>query len=210
MPATSCVCAQFVCGVVVPQPIGAHVLNRLTNCSVQFNSLSYVSGKTTSVFNHFKSQCQSKKLKASSWVINLVKKQHTELSGMNISTERFLCIVWSVQSAQHVKCSTCFLGLFCCPWQNVWRWTMCQLEASHEQRKSYRQHTEDFPFYGLWDAVFIAFGCNLSRHSSKFLYSAHCSQQLNIIDIWCMFLWKLHIHHTQNQITTLKIWFSYT
>ena len=82
-PATSCVC-DCVCDffvsvvLVVPQPVSIHVLNQLTSCSVQLNSLSYASrpGETTSVFSHFNSPCQSEKLKASSWVINLVKKTH--------------------------------------------------------------------------------------------------------------------------------------
>ena len=49
----------FLCLVLVgyAQPTGVHVLNQLTSCSVQFNSRSFASlpGKTSSVFNHFKS-----------------------------------------------------------------------------------------------------------------------------------------------------------
>ena len=55
-------CAFFVSVVlVVPQPVGVRVLNQLTSLSIQFNSHSWVlciTGKTTSVFNHFKS-CRS-------------------------------------------------------------------------------------------------------------------------------------------------------
>ena len=133
-------CVPFLCLVlVVPQPIGVHILNHLTNRSVWFNSHSFASlpGETTSSFNHFKSPC--------SQVINLVKKLHTKLSGKNISIEKFLCIV----SAQHVKCCACFLGQFCHPGQNVRHRAPRQLEASHQQRKSNRKYTEDFPFYGL-------------------------------------------------------------
>ena len=90
-------CPFCLCGVVVPQPISAHALNQLTNRSVWFSSLSYVSGKATSVFNHFKLPCQSKKLKTSSWVINFVKKTHTELSGMNIPTEKFVHFMISAE-----------------------------------------------------------------------------------------------------------------
>ena len=86
--------------LVVPQPISVRILNQLTNHSVRFSSRSYASlpGETTSVFSHFKRPSWSEKQKASSWVINLVKKLHTKFSGKNISTEK------SVQSAQHVKC----------------------------------------------------------------------------------------------------------
>ena len=143
-PAAGYMCAIFVSVVlVVPQPIGVHVLNQLTNRSVLFSSHSVASlpGETTSIFNRFKSPC--------SQVINLVKKLHTKLSGKNISTEKFLCIVWSTQNAQHVKCSACFLGQFGHPGQNVRHRAPRQLEASHQQRKSSRKYTEDFPFYGL-------------------------------------------------------------
>ena len=91
--------------------------NQLTNRSVWFNSRSYTSlpGKMTSIFNHSKLPCHSEKLKASSWVINFIKKPHTKLPGKNVVTEKFLCIVRSTQSTQHVKCSACFLGLFLSP-----------------------------------------------------------------------------------------------
>ena len=140
------------------------------------------------------------------------KKAETEC-GVTVvfiyTTEKFLCIVWSMQSAQHVKCSTYFLGLFCCPWRNVWRWAMHyahQLEVSHQQRKSNRKYAEYFPFYGLWDAIFRAFGCNSSRDT-------FCSQMLDS----CSGTFpgngtakEDHTHYAQNQITTLKIWFCYT
>ena len=68
------------------------------------------------------------------------------------------------------------------PWRNVWRWTMYQLEMSHQQRKSVRKYSEDFPFYGLWDAVFTAFRCNLSRDAfHKFLFGAQHSS-LSAVD----------------------------
>ena len=136
--------------LVVPQPVGVHVLNQLTNCSVWFNSSSYASlpGEMTHVFNHLKLPCRSEKQKTSSRVINLVKKTHTKLSRKNISPEKFLCIVQSTQSTQHVKCSTCFLGLFCRPWRNIHRMTH-QLEASHLLRKRDRKDAENFPFNGL-------------------------------------------------------------
>ena len=70
--------------------------NQLTNHSVRFNSHSYtpLPGETTSVFNHFKSPCWSKKLKASSRMINLV---HTKNAHQNFQeecyTEQFLCVI---------------------------------------------------------------------------------------------------------------------
>ena len=86
-PATSCMCncmCDFFVSVVlvVPQPITIHVLNQLTSCSIQLNSLSYASrpGETTSIFSHFKSPCQSEKLKVSSWVINLVQAMTCSIS----------------------------------------------------------------------------------------------------------------------------------
>ena len=97
-------------------------------------------------------------------------KKHTKLSRQNISPEKFLCIVRSVQSTQHVKCSTCFLGLFCRPWRDIHRMTH-QLEASHQLRKRDRKDAENFPFNGLWDAVFTAFGCNLSGDDFHLYYS---------------------------------------
>ena len=87
-PAAGYMCGIFVSVVlVVPQPVGVHVLNQLTNPSVWFNFHSFASlpGEAASIFNHFKSPC--------SQVINLVKKMHTKLSGKNISAEEFLCIV---------------------------------------------------------------------------------------------------------------------
>ena len=38
----------------------------------------------TSVFNHFELSCLSKKLKASSWVVNLLKKVYIQIFGKNI------------------------------------------------------------------------------------------------------------------------------
>ena len=70
--------------VVVPQPICVCDLNQLTNCSIQFSSRFYVSGEMTSVLNLFKLLCQSKKLKESSQVTNLVSKMHTKISWKNI------------------------------------------------------------------------------------------------------------------------------
>jgi len=80
---------------------------QVCSCSIQFSSCFYASlpGETTSVFNHLKSPFWSDKLKASSPVIN---------SAPNFPGRiyvKFLCIVWPTQSAQHVQCSACFLGL---------------------------------------------------------------------------------------------------
>ena len=84
-PATRCACPSVL------------VLNQLTNHRVWFNSCSYMSvpGETTFIFTHSKLPCHSEKLKASSWVINVIRNLPTKLSGKNISTEKFLCIVRS-------------------------------------------------------------------------------------------------------------------
>ena len=206
--------------LVVPQPVSVHVLNLLTNHNVRFSFHSYVSlrGETT-CFQSFQIAMPKRKLKASSWVINLIKQQQQQQQNthqtfqeayiyrkvflflywwclaffshgslrkvsrkpkQNVvlllflftlqSAEKFLCIVRSVQSTQHVKCSACFLGLFCCPWWNVRHSAVHQLEVLHQQRKSNRKYTEYFPFYGLWDAIFTAFGCN----SSRYIFAAKC------------------------------------
>ena len=82
----------------------AFVFNQLTNCNVQFNSrfIASLYGETTSVFNHFKSPWWSEKLKASSWVMNLVKKMHTKISGEEYYTEKFLCVVRSAFSGKSI------------------------------------------------------------------------------------------------------------
>ena len=98
-------CAFFM-SVVVPWPIGICVLNQLTIHSIQFNSRCCASlpGETTSVLNHFKSPCQSQSQKQAPRVVNLVKKTHTQISGKKyIYAEQCLCIVQSLQRAQHVK-----------------------------------------------------------------------------------------------------------
>ena len=82
VPATGCACAFFISVMlVVSQPVGAYVLNQPINRSLRFSSRSYASlpGETTSVFSCFKSPCQCKMLKASSRVINLIKKIHIKL-----------------------------------------------------------------------------------------------------------------------------------
>ena len=125
------------------------------------------------------------KLKASSQVVNLVKKRHTKISGKNIHTEKFPCIVQSMQSIRHVKSSVCFLGLFCRPLQNVWCQMTYQLKVLHQQSKSNGKYAEDFPFYGLWDTVFAAFGCNLSRDAfHKILCSAQHHSLCNQSCFW--------------------------
>ena len=80
-PASGCMHAFFMSVVLVaPQPTSVRVLNQMTSHSIQFTSLP---GQMTSIFNHFKSACQSKKLKTSSWVVNLVQKPHARISRKN-------------------------------------------------------------------------------------------------------------------------------
>ena len=133
-PATHCTCAFFMSVVLVePQPIGVCILSQLTNCSVLVNSCSYVSllGETTSIFNYFESPCQSEKLKASSWVINL--------SGKNTSTETFLCIVRSTQSVPSMlllSAASASWDIFVAPgriynvaWRLSWKWHITKGKA---------------------------------------------------------------------------------
>ena len=107
-----------------------------------------------------------------------------------------------------MKCSARFLGLFCRPWQNVRRRTTCQLEVSHQQRKSDRKYTEDFPFCGLWDAVFTAFGCNSSRDIfHTFLCSAQCSLSLSAADHARHLFWHMLLGNWRRTIyIAFKIW----
>ena len=92
----------------------AFAFNQLTNRNVRFSSRSYASlhGKTTSIFNHFKSPCQNEKLKASVWVMNLLKKTHTKIFGKSIIQKSFC----AERQACEVQCLLLrFLGLFCRP-----------------------------------------------------------------------------------------------
>ena len=117
VPATICACAFFVfVMLIVPQPIGVHLLNQLTSCSVRFNSCSYASlpVEMTSVFNRF----ESEKLKVSSLVVNLVKKKK--------KNQNF----WE-EYTKMLPCNVCFLGLFCLPWGDVQRRMMPPLDVSH-------------------------------------------------------------------------------
>ena len=140
------------------------------------------------------------------------------MSGKNILYQKKKVHCMIMQSTQHAKCSACILGLFCRLWQNVQHWTTHQLKASHQQRKSNGKDAEDFPFYGLWDAVFIALWHNLSRDAfHKFLCSAHCFLQpvmLGTCSGTCFCKIKLrkddHDMYTHNLFTTHKIWFCYT
>ena len=76
-----------------------------------------------------------------------------------------------------------------------------------KQRKSSRKHTEEFPFYGLWYAVFTAFGCNLRGDAfHRFLCNTRCclsaaghARQL----FWHMFL-EIKLQR-RTMYTTLKI-----
>ena len=93
--------------------------NQLTNRSVRFSFRFYASlpGETTSIFNHFKSPCQSEKLKTSSRVMNLAKKTHTKISGKSIIQNSFCALydqrrapsMWSAAPASSV------LGTFLSP-----------------------------------------------------------------------------------------------
>ena len=153
------------------------------------------------------------------------QKTHTKKnpSKVYMYTEKFLvhCTINAERLACEVQCLLLkFLWLFCHPRQNVWRWTMHQ--ASHQQRKSGRKYAGDFPFYGLWDIVFTAFGCNSSRDAFHIFpcsakHRSLSSQSWHLFRF--MFLQKrivkedhivIYILHTQDLITMLKIWFCYS
>lgn len=207
-----CICFNsLVCGVSCATANQHSRFNQLTSHSVRL---------IPALMHHF----VMRRLRFQSFQVTMpMQKASSELPGDKFHQntvhqtfwERYiyiyiLCIVWPVQSTQHVKCSACFLGLFCHPWWNVWRQMMRQLEAAHQQRTSSRKYTEGFPFYGLWDTIFIAFGLNLSGDA---FHKFHCSVQhhSSAVDharqlFWRMFLGncegRLYILHTQNQIAT--------
>ena len=154
-----CVCPFRLCGV------GCATANWHSRfkpadqlyCPVQFPLSCVTSWWDDFCFQSFQITCQSWKRAPRGYILS---KNPTELSSKNISTEE--CIVRSMQTAHHVKCSACFLRLFCLPWQNVRRQTTHQLEASHQQRKSNRKYAEDFPL--------ICMGCEMlsSQHLDVF------------------------------------------
>ena len=97
----------------------------------------YVSlhGKTTSILNHFKSPCRSKRLIVivSSLVVNLVQKKKKKKK----STPKFPrrihgkvsmhCTINAERPACEVQCL--LIGLFCHPWWNVRHWMTHELKV---------------------------------------------------------------------------------
>ena len=156
---------------VVPQPIGVRILTGWP--VVVFSSIP-------ALMHHFLvrrlpfsiiSNCHAE---APGWWISPEKRTPKFLGRVlyrkvsvhcTINTEHPACEV------QHLVLP--FLGPSCRPWRNVRHRTMHQLEVSHQQRKSDRNYAEDFPFYGLWDAVLTAFWRNSCGDAFyKFLCSA--------------------------------------
>ena len=112
--------------------------------------------------------------------MNLAKKNAHQNFQEEYDTEQFLCVVRSMQSAKHVKCSASFSS----SWRNVQRQTMRQLEVSHQKRKSDRKYTEDFPliFMGcdviqvetLFTNFFVVHNISLSAADHDICSGAHC------------------------------------
>ena len=141
------VCPFRVCDVGYATANQQSCFNKLTNCSVWFNSHSYasLSCETTSVFTHFKSPCWGERLKASSLLINRTPNFPGRIN--------FLCIVqrraprmWSVAPAS---------------WDfSAAHGRMCDIEWRVTSTKKSDNMLKISHFYGLWDVVFTTFGYN--------------------------------------------------
>ena len=133
----------------------------------------YVSfhGKTTSILNHFKSPCRSKRLIVivSSLVVNLVpppppkahQNSHEEY------TEKFPCIVQSTQSAQRVKCNVCLLdfsvthgGMYDTEWH-----MNSKFEVNYSMSRHLSQHDQETH----WWQVAHTFSCNTQKQQKLHL-----------------------------------------
>ena len=106
-PATGSTCAFFVFVVlVVSQPFSVHLLSQLTSHCVWFSSYSYASlpGKTTSIFSHFELLCWSKKLKASSWVVNIIFKNNPKFPGTMYRKVSMHCLLLGTFLSPMAEC----------------------------------------------------------------------------------------------------------
>ena len=190
--------------LVVPQPIGIRVLTSWP--IVVFGSIPtlmhhfLVRQPPFSVISNRHAEARSWK-RAPRWWISSKENAHQKF------WEEYYA-VRSTQSAKHVKCfsSWDFLSSMAeCTTLNIastWSVTSTK-EKWYEVRWRF-----PINFYGLWDAVFTAFGCNLSGDTfHKFLCSAqHCclsSQSWQLF--WRMFL-QMQIAKEDHYIyATLKI-----
>ena len=83
------------------------------------------------------------------------KKTHTKLFSKSIyiyiSIQKSFCALYNQCRAPGMSSAApaySVLGTFLSPWRNIWRRTTCQLEASHQQRKSNRKYTKISHFMG--------------------------------------------------------------
>ena len=126
----------------------------------------YVSlhGKTTSILNHFKSPCWSKRLIVivSPLVVNLVKKKKkAHQTSHEEYTEKFPCIVQSTQSTQDVKCNVCLLdfsvthgGMYDIEWH-----MNSKFEVNYSMSRHLSQHDQETH----WWQVAHTFSCNTQK-----------------------------------------------
>ena len=177
-PATGCACPFFVSDVlVVPQPIGRL---RLTSWPI------VTFGSVPALLHHFMvrrlpfsviSNHHDWKPAPGGWISS--KKCTPKFPGRvlyrNVSVHCTISVEHQACEVQHLFLQ--FLGLFCRPWQNVWRQKARQLEVSHQQRKSDRKYAEDFPW--------IFMGCEMPS-----------SQHLDVIWVEMLFTNCSAEHHS--------------
>ena len=128
-------------------------------------------------------------------------------------------------SAEHLACQVQhqlfqFLGLFCCPWRNVWRQTTHQLEASCRQRQSDRKYTKISHFRGcemlswqhldviwaemLFTNFFVVQNIALSAANHD-ICSGACFCKLRWRTMYmCVYIY-IHTRYTPNLIAMLKM-----
>ena len=128
------VCVPLVSEMlVVPQPIGVCVLTSwpiVAFGSVLALTCHYLARQLpfSIISNHY-AEVRSRN-RAPGWWVSPKKIKKKKKFQEEYDTEQFLCIVQSMQSPKHVKCSACFFS----SWRNVRRRTMRELEVSHQKR----------------------------------------------------------------------------
>ena len=197
--------------LAVPQPVSVRIL---TSCPI------VVFGSIPALLHHFlakrlpfsiisnrHAEARSWKWAPEWWISCFFLKRTPRISRKSIYRKV------SAHCTISAECQACevqlmllqFLGFFCRPWQNVRCQTTHQLECTMSNNASTWSVTSTkekrlevrwrFPinFYGLWDAVITAFGCNSSGDAfHKFLCSAqhHCLCSRSWHLFWHMFLQK--------------------
>ena len=218
-PATSCAHAFFVSEVLVaPQPISIHVLTSWP--VVAFSSIPALMRHFLArrllfwiIWNRY-AETRNWKWAPGWWISS--KKMHTKISGKSVIQKSFCVLydqrrapsMWSAAPASSV------LGTFLSPMAEC---TTCQLEASHQQRKSDKKYAEDFPliFMGcempssqhldviqaemLFTNFFVVHSIALSAANHDICAGAHFRKS--------ELRRAIYKRYTQNLITMLQIWF---